>query len=337
MVFSEVFLKTKPPPTLYQNISHQCLNLCLIISKNPTILVYMYIFFILIMFVTNQPAMIIVSESGKGLSKDSDRGNNKNEKYLLIGDIHLGLTSDLRRKGVSVTSQVKDFVARIKSLRKQTKATHIVMIGDVKHKVTGVSWQEEREIPEFLSELSKMFKKIIIVKGNHDGHIEKLVKMTDFSHEKSIISPDKIKNKIRVVKSLVIGDYFITHGHRTIKTNKSHIIIGHNQPAVKLRDRIGVSYILPCWIIGPIITSFSSQKNTKKLVKGQISRKENKYPQQELIIMPAFNPLSGSGIVNENEILGPVAKYLDKEKATVHLLDGTDIGLLKDLKIRNCD
>ncbi|MBI4894928.1 MAG: metallophosphoesterase [Candidatus Aenigmarchaeota archaeon] len=236
------------------------------------------------MFITNKPAMII---------------ENRKERYLLIGDLHLGLTSEWRRKGVSAYSQVKDFISKISEMKKQTKASHLVMIGDVKHKVTGISWQEEHEIPEFLSLLEKMFKKVIIIKGNHDGHIEKLIEK---------------KSKVKVVKSLIIGEYFITHGHRKVKTRKKYIIIGHNQPAVKLRDRIGASYTIPCWVIGKI-----------------------KDKDQELIIMPAFNPLSGSGIVNENEFIGPIAKYLDTKNAKIHLLDGTDLGELKDLKIRTSD
>lgn len=244
------------------------------------------------MFITNQPAMIIERSESKGKKKPKER-------YLLIGDIHLGLTSEWRRKGVSAYGQTKDFIKNIKKLRNKTKCQNLVMIGDVKHKVTGISWQEEHEIPEFLEQLSKLFKKIVIIKGNHDGFIEKLV---------------KDKKKVRVVKSFVIGDYFITHGHRKINTKKPYIIIGHNQPAVKLRDRIGASYTLPCWVMGKI-----------------------KDKDQELIIMPAFNPLSGSGIVNENQFIGPVAKHLDKNKAKVFLLDGTDLGELKDLKIRTSD
>ncbi len=237
---------------------------------------------------------------------------NKKEKYLLIGDLHLGLTSEWRRKGVSAYSQVKDFIKKISEMKKQTKASHLVLIGDVKHKVTGISWQEEREIPEFLSLLEKMFKKVIIIKGNHDGHIEKLVKMTDLSK-----SAKSKENKIRVVKSLVIGDYFITHGHRNIKTKKPNIIIGHNQPSVRFKDRIGAYYVMQCWVVGKLkITG-------KNPAKGK---------EQELIIIPAFNPLSGSTVVNKNELLGPIAKHLDRSTAHVFLLDGTDLGTIKDLE-----
>lgn len=257
------------------------------------------------MFITNQPAMIIEA---------------KKEKYLLIGDLHLGLTSEWRRKGVSAYSQVKNFVKRISDMKKQTKTTQLVLIGDVKHKVTGISWQEEREIPIFLEELGKIFKKIIIIKGNHDGFIEKLV---------------KDKSKVKVVKSLIIGDYFITHGHRNIKTKKPFIVIGHNQPAVKLRDRVGASYTLPCWVIGPMMTESKTSNLKKDSARCKKSTKES--IEQQLIIMPAFNKLSGSGIVNEDEFIGPVAKHLIRSKASVHLLDGTDLGLLKDLKIRTSD
>ena len=232
------------------------------------------------MFVTNQPAMVI---------------ENKGMIYLLIGDLHLGLTAEFRRKGISVNSQITNFIDRIKNLKKSTRAKNLIMIGDVKHKPQGISWQEEKEIPMFLNQLSNMFKKIIIVKGNHDGNIERLVPHKDI---------------IKVKNSIVIGDYFITHGHRKITTKKPYVIIAHNQPGIKFRDKIGAVYTLPCW------------------VRGQLNK-------AEVIIMPAFNPLSGSTIVNHDKMLGPVAKNLNKSNVHVFLLDGTDIGTIKDLWIES--
>ncbi len=65
------------------------------------------------MFITNKPAVLI--EHGR-------------EKYLVISDIHLGITSDIRKKGVVIPNQVKSFVNRIDELRKTTKAKTLIIL-----------------------------------------------------------------------------------------------------------------------------------------------------------------------------------------------------------------
>ena len=222
------------------------------------------------MFVVGKPALVI---------KDA----------LIIADIHIGITRDFYESGVSIPSQVRKMVKRIHELKKVTKSKRLILLGDIKHKVPGISWQETKEIPEFISLLN--FEKIIIIKGNHDGQIEKMV--------------EGIKN-VQVKKSFSVGDYLLTHGHRNVKTQKS-IVIGHNHPHIRFRDKLGALYTEPIW------------------VRGNIGKKE-------LIIMPAFNDLCGATIVNKDKFLGPIAKRIKNARA--FLLDGTDIGLIKDLKIR---
>lgn len=227
------------------------------------------------MFVANCPAMHL---------KD----------YLVISDLHLGITRELYKAGFSVPSQVKFLSGRLMKLKKITKAEKLVIIGDVKHNIPAISWQEMKELPEFLSLLS--FEKVILVKGNHDGNIENLVNGLD---------------NVTVRESFSVGDYFLTHGHRKIRTRKPNIVIGHNHPSVKLKDRMGAYYTLQCWLIGKI-------------------RLETWH---KLILMPAFNPLSGSCIVNGSEkLMGPLAKNLSAS-SDVYLLDGTHLGKVKELRV----
>lgn len=173
------------------------------------------------MFITNYPAMLI---------RDS----------LVITDVHLGITRELYERGVSLPSQVKTLAARVNKLKAMTKAKQLVILGDLKHNIPGISWQERREIPEFLSLLK--FRKIIITKGNHDGNIERLV--------------DK---KTVVRKSFAVGDYYLAHGHRKINTKKKIIVIGHSQPHVRFRDRFA-GYVEPCWVRGRIRIGSSEKR-----------------------------------------------------------------------------
>jgi len=231
------------------------------------------------MFVTNEKAMVF-------------------EKKLIIADVHLGITREIYQSGVSLPSQLKPFLERIHGLKRKTRTKELILLGDVKHNIPNITFQELKEIPLFLSSLK--FDKIIIIKGNHDGKIESLI-------------PQDLKEKIKIRKSMVVGDYLLTHGHRNVKTKKN-IIIGHNHPNVKFTDDLGNVYIESVWI------------------KGNIGNKK-------LIIMPAFNELAGSMVVNDvksstegyKPFLGPIAKKIVPEKTKLFLLDGMDIGLLKDL------
>ncbi len=247
------------------------------------------------MFIMNQPAMIVEHNS---------------EIYLIIADLHIGTTSELKKKGIVIPSQIRPFVKKIQELKKLIKAKILIINGDLKHKVPGISWQEEKEIPEFLKHLSKLFKKIIIIKGNHDGWIEKLVSK-------------KARKNICVKKFFVVGNNYLTHGNmkvdkHNLKSGKIQtIIIGHNQPHVKFRDKFA-KYIEPCWVRG----SYNEPADRQAVSKNKI----------KLIIMPAFNPLCGASLVNVQPLIGPIAKNIDKKTAHIFLLDGTDLGTISDLK-----
>src|SRR3989304_7079091 len=106
------------------------------------------------MFVMNEPAIVI---------KDC----------LIIADLHIGLAKEIYDAGIQIPSQTEKFARKLNALRKKTKAKKLVILGDMKHKVLGLSFLEKREIPQVLSLVE--FPHIIIVKGNHDGFIEKAI------------------------------------------------------------------------------------------------------------------------------------------------------------------
>jgi len=223
--------------------------------------------------------------------------------YLVVADIHLGITREIYEAGVSLPSQVTSFVKRLKRLEKDTRTKRLVLLGDVKHKVPGISWQEHQELPEFLEHLD--FEEIIIVKGNHDGKIEQMI-------------PPRLKKKVKVKRGLSIGEYYFTHGHRHVNLTSPRgrairtIVIGHNQPAIIFEDAMGARYIEPVWVRGNL---------------------GGRYKNHEVVIMPAFNELRGHALVNRGRFIGPIAKALNSKSARAFLLDGTDLGTLASLKL----
>jgi len=213
----------------------------------------------------------------------------KVNQWLVVADVHLGITKEMYEKGIIMPRQSEILARRINKLKKITRAKKLLMLGDIKHKITGFSIQEKYEFERFFSLLD--FKDVTIVKGNHDGHIEKII-------------PEKVK----VRKSFAVGDYFFTHGHRNASTKKRNIVIGHNQPHIRFRDKMKAVYTEPVWVIG-------------KMRNGTT-----------LYIIPAFNELCGATIINKDDLLGPVARELDARRAKVYLMDGTDIGTLAVLR-----
>jgi len=228
------------------------------------------------MFITDYPAMLV-------------------NDCVIITDLHLGISKELLHAGVKIPNQAKRLADKANRLQQITKAKNLVILGDIKHQIPNTSFAEVLEVTEFLTSLR--FKKIIIAKGNHDGNIENLVK--------------GLKN-VSIRKSVAVGDYLLTHGHRNINTSKKNIVIGHNHPNVKLVDDLGASYIMPCWVIGRV-----KLKNVHKL-----------------IIMPSFSELSGMMIVNDRKyerFNGPIAKRMEKDLARVYLQDGTSLGRIRDI------
>jgi len=230
------------------------------------------------MFITDYPALKI-------------------KKSLVIADLHIGIEYEILQKGV-IVNQVDDLINRVINLINLTKANELIILGDVKHNVPYIQ-KQELKIPFFLKEINKSVK-VKIIPGNHDSFIKKLI-------------PDDVI--ITDPSGLLINNYGLLHGHTKLpeKMKKSKtIIIGHNHPVIKFKDKLGLSFIRQVWLIG---------HNEK----------------QKIIIMPAFSKLVGGTVINEledeNELLGPIAKQIDLNNANVFLLDGTNLGMIKDLKI----
>lgn len=215
---------------------------------------------------------------------------------LIIADIHIGITKDIYDSGVTIPRQSRTMAEKINKLKRMTRTKKLILLGDVKHKVLGFSLREKMELERFFQALD--YEEIVIVKGNHDGDIERML---------------PAGKNIKVRKSFVLDDYFFTHGHRNIDTKKRMIVIGHNQPHIKFRDEMGAVYVEPVWVRGRL--------------NGELRGKK-------LIMMPAFNELCGATIVNRDRLLGPIAKQLNRKTAHAYLLDGTDLGSLADLKLK---
>ena len=230
------------------------------------------------------------------------------EKAVVITDLHLGIEYEIYKSGITIPSQVKKIEKRIDELINITKAEQLIILGDIKHQVPSISWQEYKEIPDFLEHFSNV--KVSIVKGNHDGFIERL-------------APKDID--IYETQGFKLNDILLTHGQswpNKKDLDAKYIIMGHVHPSVQFLIE-NFRTIEPCWLKCEI-------DNKKLLEKFKIKTKI-----KQGIVMPAFNHLIGGMAFNSKnfEPLGPLLKneILKWKNAEVYLLDGTFLGSLNKL------
>lgn len=229
------------------------------------------------------------------------------KKILVISDLHLGIENTLFKSGIVIHPQAEKFQNILDSLIDQSKAKTLVVLGDLKYEVPGISLREEREIPKFLNYLSEKVK-IVLCKGNHDTELKGL-------------TPEGMK--IYSSRGFKVGEYGFFHGHAWPSKDLmkcDYLFMGHLQPAVEFIDKLGYRSIQQIWLKG---------KLNQELIKKKY--KINKTGDLNIVITPSFNTLAGSLIVNKKireELSGPLftSKVLDMSKMTTYLLDGTCLG-----------
>jgi len=235
-------------------------------------------------------------------------------KALVIADLHIGISYELYKSGINIPSQVKEMKKTIEKLIKQTKAKRLIILGDIKHDVPGISIQELREIPEFLKALSKRIK-VEVCLGNHDTYLKEIL-------------PENIR--LRGTKGFKIKNFGFNHGHAWPSKELitcDNLIISHTHPTIQFTDDFGYRIVEPVWIKSKI-----DQEKMKKRYKVKPGK-------LEVIIMPAFNRLLGGTPVNvkttSDELLGPLLKnnFIDMNNSELYLLDGTYLGNLKNILI----
>lgn len=259
---------------------------------------------------------------------------------MVLGDLHIGWEVTLSQQGIHIPSQTGKMLQRLKVIIEKEHPSRIIMLGDVKHSVTGAELEEWRDVPDFFEALLKLVPSVQVILGNHDGNLEPL-------------TPSKVE--ILPSTGLALWNRFgLLHGHAWPSPEIlgcETLILGHLHPAVTLRDALGYRLTKPAWVTAPC--------DPKKLVRGTLKAagiqpkgdleellKEKfrvKLATTRCVFVPPFNDFLGGRPVNSRKIeethagerLGPVLRSgaVDMDDAEVHLLDGTYLGRVKQLKM----
>ncbi len=228
-------------------------------------------------------------------------------ELLVVADLHIGIEVELRDHGLHTPSQTKLLLSRLRKLLDVYHPQDLVLLGDIKHTIPAAPWQERRDITQFFSELSTRVR-VHVVPGNHDGNIDRLI-LGDIQVHSSA--------------GMVVGDVGLSHGHRWPDMQVMscrYVVMGHTHPTVLLQDRLGYKVFEPCWLRGRF--------------KPAVLRERYKLQQSpEVVVLPAFNPLCGGIAVNKEPLVGPLGKSIRIATARVFLVDGTELGLVKDINL----
>ena len=202
------------------------------------------------------------------------------EKILVIADSHIGYEEALNKQGILIPRlQFKEIMKNLEPVFAEVKPETIVMLGDIKHEFGTISRQEWQDTLNILDYLISKSSKVILIKGNHD----------------TILGPLADKKGLAVREHFLAGDFLFLHGHKLMDENGTDfkkakvIIIGHEHPAIGLRDGPRVEKY-KCFLLGKY----------KGQGKGKIIGKAKK-----LIVMPSFNFVTEGTDVLQEKLLSP--------------------------------
>jgi metallophosphoesterase superfamily enzyme len=175
---------------------------------------------------------------------------------------------------------------------------------------------ELKQVSQFLRILLELGQ-VDVIPGNHDGRIEKEM---ESAFPTLISDPDLV---FRPSTGMIIGNAGIFHGHSWPSVEvmaQKYLIMGHGHAAILLTDDLGVRNYEQCWLRARL-----TEKVHEKYFDAN----------GEVILMPSFNDFfRGSPVNRKGRLLGPLFKndFVDVDNGSVFLLDGVDIGKVKNLR-----
>jgi DNA ligase-associated metallophosphoesterase len=159
----------------------------------------------------------------------------REEKTLVISDLHLGKASHFRKHGIAIpNNSAKRDLEKLQDLILEFQPNTIIFLGDLFHSHYNKEWDDFIKLRKQFSEIS-----FILIKGNHD-----------------ILSPQHfIENNILIYDTLEIYNILFSHEKKE-NTDCIFQFYGHSHPGIKIKGTGKLSVKLPC---------FAQQKNSLML------------------------------------------------------------------------
>ncbi|MCI4365177.1 MAG: hypothetical protein L3K10_03840 [Thermoplasmata archaeon] len=234
------------------------------------------------------------------------------ERTLVLADLHLGLGASSDRPGGPPEASGSTLALDLVDLTRTQRAARVVIAGDVKHPIVGTPPGLRSVIFDFFSLLLANGIGAEVVLGNHD------VGLVRHLPREVVVHP---------ATGVVLHQVGIFHGHcwpsnRVLRAPR--LIVGHLHPGFRLApspdDPLGKRR---CWVRLELTPPTRPSRRRRR----HIAPRAN-----ELIVLPAFNPLAGVEALNrERPARGRsflYGRFLSRGTARAYLLDGTDLGVL---------
>ena len=230
------------------------------------------------------------------------------KKNLVISDLHIGFEHKFssNKNIVEKNSSINEIISNVTKIIKKENPDTLILLGDIKSSIQTITKSEWRDIPYFFEEIKNSLD-VILIPGNHDGNIDKLI-----PNDVTLISS----------KGMIIEDVLLTHGHTMPSENYSNvnnIIMGHIHPVYFNENSLLNGERI--WI------SIKTQKSEIfSSAKGKIN----------ITIIPSFNPYfyATQKKYYKKSISPIIEKIKETTIAKIVTLDGTIIGnesILNDL------
>ncbi|MFQ5496628.1 MAG: metallophosphoesterase [Nitrosopumilus sp.] len=221
------------------------------------------------------------------------------KKNLVITDIHIGFENAMRTNEIFLgkKSTINETINEVEEIIDSEKPDSIILLGDIKSSIKNISRNEWDEVPLFFKKIREKCD-VILIPGNHDANIEKLV-------------PDNIF----MISStgMVEENVLLTHGHTMPSENFSHvdkIIMGH---------------------VHPVFFQEDSVINGKQVWVSLKIKKEQIFPSKsgelEIIIIPSFNRyFNVTHKKYYKKSISPIIQRLEVSSAKIVSLEGVILG-----------
>lgn len=157
----------------------------------------------------------------------------EDESTYVVADLHLGYEAEARAEGAGVPSnQYPVIEARLESIVRSYSPKRLVVAGDLKHclgRNRGQEWDEVNRLIDLLDGRCELQ----LLRGNHDNFLVTILR----------------RRGVALGQRARLGRFVIAHGHERIKRPRdTWLAIGHEHPALKVRDRLGASAGAPCFL-----------------------------------------------------------------------------------------
>lgn len=212
-------------------------------------------------------------------------------RTLAVADVHLGFEEALHRDGAlvprghlsTIQGRLRDISTAL-GISDEQPWDRLLINGDLRHQFGPFTPAEWTHIRGLLNQASRLAERVVLVRGNHDGNLDVLA--SEFP-------------RVQVETTFQLGRTLFLHGDGTpaeIPPDVETLVIGHDHPAVRLRDPVtGRMELFKCFLQGH-------------------------YDGRRLLVMPSFNPWTAGSDLTQERPLSPILSTMDLASMTVHLI-----------------